>query len=48
MPRIGSNIRKKTSTILKANTLAMHGPLAKITDSKVNRCMSHDKITYLV
>jgi hypothetical protein len=43
MPRIGSKIRTKRSTILKTNTLAMHGPSAKIADSKVNRYMSHDK-----
>jgi hypothetical protein len=39
IPCIGSKIRTKTSTIIKANTLAMHGPLAKIADSKVNRCI---------
>ena len=43
IPRIGLKIRTKISTIIKANTLVMHGPLAKIADSKVNRCISHDQ-----
>ena len=40
---IGSKIRTKTSTIIKANTLAMHGPLAKIDGSRVNRWISRDQ-----
>jgi len=40
---IGLKIKTRTHTIIKANTIAMHGPLAKIADSKVNRCISHDK-----
>ena len=43
IPCIGSKIRAKTSTIIKANTLAMRGPSAKIADSKVNRCIPHDQ-----
>ena len=43
IPYIGSKIRAKTSTIIKANTVAMHGPSAKIADSKVNRCISRDQ-----
>jgi hypothetical protein len=34
IPRIGSKIKTKTSIIIKANTLAMHGPSTKIADSK--------------
>ena len=43
IPRIGSKIRTKTSTIIKANTLAMRGPSARIADSKVNRYISRDQ-----
>jgi hypothetical protein len=43
IPRIGSKIRIKTSTIIKVNTFAMNGPLAKIADSKLNRCISYDQ-----
>jgi hypothetical protein len=43
IPHIGSKIRTKTSTILKDNTLAMLGPSAKIANSNVNRCISHDQ-----
>ena len=35
--------QEKTSTIIKANTLAMHGPLAKIDGSRVNRWISRDQ-----
>jgi hypothetical protein len=43
IPYIGLKIRTKTSTIIKANMFAMHGPSAKIADSKVNKCISHDQ-----
>ena len=43
IPRIGSKIRTKTSTIIKANTLAMHGIATKIADSKVKRCIPRDQ-----
>jgi hypothetical protein len=40
---IGSKTWTKTSTIIRANTLAMHGPSAKIADSNVNRCIPRDQ-----
>ena len=43
IPYIGSKIKTKTSTIIKANTLAMHGPSAKIADSNVSRCIPRDQ-----
>jgi hypothetical protein len=43
IPYIGLKIGTRTSTIIKANIFAMHGPLAKIDDSKVNRCISRDQ-----
>ena len=43
IPCIGLKIKTRTSTIIKANTVAMHGPSAKIADSKVNRCISRDQ-----
>ena len=43
IPYIGLKIRIETSAIIKANTLAMHGPSAKIADSKVNKCISRDQ-----
>jgi hypothetical protein len=43
VPCIGSKIRTETSTIIRANTLAMHGPSAKMADSKVNRYIPRDQ-----
>ena len=40
---IGLKVKTRTSTIIKTNILAMHGPSAKIADSKVNRCISRDQ-----
>jgi hypothetical protein len=43
IPCIGLKIKTRTSTIIKANIFAMHGPSAKIANSKVNICISRDQ-----
>ena len=39
----GLKDQDKTSTIIKANKLAMHRPSAKIADSNVSRCIPRDQ-----
>ena len=48
IPYIGLKIKTRTSTIIKANKLAMHRPSAKIADSNVSRCIPRDQSLILI